>query len=92
MGAEPSDQRFGAGLGQGSLLCACLSVVVGSPKGQRGAPASLVPAEVTRRGHSAGLGLCQQAAAARETCRGKVADVVSGAFVPGDSTDIGREV
>lgn len=31
-------------------------------------------------------------AAAGETCEGKVADVVSGAFLPGDNTEIRREV
>lgn len=38
------------------------------------------------------LGVCQQAAAARETCKEKVADVVSGAFLPGDNTEIRQEV
>lgn len=97
LGAQPSDQCFGAGHGQGSLLIACLSLLVGSPKAQRGARAWLVRTGATRRGrghwgHSAGLGVCQQTAAARETCKGKVADVTSEAFLPGDNTAIRQEV
>lgn len=34
LGAQPSDQRLGAGHGQGSLLTACLSFLAGSPRVQ----------------------------------------------------------